>query len=185
MDSQLPANGYSTRPGAVSVAVNPVALVVQECITVTSAMRKHARWAHSSVSAILGAGARLEVRPKPNSADTTTHDSDGRQRAPSLQDDVGLSSRWGLRGKKGQSMQDNPLLSAFARLRSDLKRCQGKLSSAIPACYVLIPTHRHPQRRCTCDSASIPSSHSIFLDLRTHNFPGSYRYHQVLRIQHH
>jgi brefeldin A-resistance guanine nucleotide exchange factor 1 len=33
-------------------------------------------------------------------------------------------SRWGLRGKKGKSMQDNPLITAFARLRSDLKGCR-------------------------------------------------------------
>lgn len=35
------------------------------------------------------------------------------------------ASRWGLRGKKGKSMVDNPLLSAFARLRSELKGCNG------------------------------------------------------------
>ena len=37
-----------------------------------------------------------------------------------------LASRWGLRGKKGKSMQDNPLLSAFARLRNDLRGCTGR-----------------------------------------------------------
>src|SRR5215471_6555777 len=42
------------RPRAVPIAVNPVALVTTECITVTSSMRKHARWSHSSVAAILG-----------------------------------------------------------------------------------------------------------------------------------
>jgi hypothetical protein len=36
-----------------------------------------------------------------------------------------VPSRWGLRGKKGKSMQDNPLMSAFARLRNDLKGCKG------------------------------------------------------------
>src|SRR5258707_1280672 len=36
------------------VAVDPIALITTECVAVTSAMRKHARWAHSSVSAILG-----------------------------------------------------------------------------------------------------------------------------------
>ncbi|KAI9780242.1 MAG: GDP/GTP exchange factor for ARF [Geoglossum umbratile] len=45
------------RSSAISVAVDPVALITTECITVTSAMRKHARWAHSSVSAILGGGS--------------------------------------------------------------------------------------------------------------------------------
>ena len=111
-------------PSAINVAVDPVALVVTECITVTSAMRKHARWAHSSVSAILGGGTsnRLETRRLgPDSKDNQEPNS------VALQEDVSLASRWGLRGKKGQSMQDNPLLSAFARLRSDLKRCRGML----------------------------------------------------------
>ncbi|KAG9759344.1 hypothetical protein KCU95_g19959, partial [Aureobasidium melanogenum] len=101
----------TTRP--VSVAIDPVALIITECITVTSAMRKHARWAQSSVSAILGGGA---ARRPPSSLGSLSvgDDSDGGQ----------LATRWGLRGKKGKSIQDNPLLSAFARLRSQLKGCR-------------------------------------------------------------
>ncbi|KAI9725231.1 MAG: GDP/GTP exchange factor for ARF [Chrysothrix sp. TS-e1954] len=120
---------HSSSSGAISVAVDPVALVVTECITVTSAMRKHARWAHSSVSAILGGSAtsnKVESRPRPT-ARSRFGDSEKkpvRPRAPSITEEVGLANRWGLRGKKGQSMQDNPLLSAFAKLRSDLKRCK-------------------------------------------------------------
>ncbi|CAD0108749.1 unnamed protein product [Aureobasidium uvarum] len=102
----------ATRP--VSVAIDPVALIITECITVTSAMRKHARWAQSSVSAILGGGA---ARRPPSSLGSlaAADDADGGQ----------LATRWGLRGKKGKSIQDNPLLSAFARLRSQLKGCRG------------------------------------------------------------
>ena len=37
-----------------------------------------------------------------------------------------LASRWGLRGKKGKSMEDNPLMASFTRLRSDLKDCKGE-----------------------------------------------------------
>ncbi len=121
---------YPVRSGAITVAVDPVALVVTECITVTSAMRKHTRWAHSSVAAILGAGAsgakadaRRSSASKP--LPSARVEKDSQQPAINLNDDVGLASRWGLRGKKGQSMQDNPLLSAFARLRSNLKRCKG------------------------------------------------------------
>jgi hypothetical protein len=33
--------------------------------------------------------------------------------------------RWGLRGKKGKSLEDNPLVSAFTRLRSELKGVKG------------------------------------------------------------
>ncbi|KAI9800297.1 MAG: GDP/GTP exchange factor for ARF [Piccolia ochrophora] len=120
-----------TRSTAVSVAVEPVALVTTECISVTSAMRKHARWAHSSVSAILSGGgsgrshaleASLSSGPKrslssgkvPKRA-ADTGGTDGRTDA-----EGGLANRWGLRGKKGKSMQDNPLMSAFAKLRGDL-----------------------------------------------------------------
>ena len=115
----------------VAIAVDPVALITTECITVTSAMRKHARWAHSSVSAILGgatvSGGR-EVRPKPR--DTKTKDRSERSLnvpngAGALGSDDSLASRWGLRGKKGKSMQDNPLMSAFARLRNDIRGCTG------------------------------------------------------------
>jgi brefeldin A-resistance guanine nucleotide exchange factor 1 len=106
------AAAATTRP--VGVAIDPVALIITECITVTSAMRKHARWAQSSVSAILGGGA---VRRPPSSLGSLAvgDDADGGQ----------LATRWGLRGKKGKSIQDNPLLSAFARLRSQLKGCRG------------------------------------------------------------
>lgn len=110
-----------TKAGVISVAVDPVALVITECITVTSAMRKHARWAHSSVSAILGGTSN-----KP--ASTVKREKGGKSgsgSATTLEEDEALASRWGLRGKKGKSMQDNPLMSAFSRLRNDLKNCKG------------------------------------------------------------
>ena len=113
----------------VAIAIDPVALITTECITVTSAMRKHARWAHSSVSAILGgatvSGGR-EVRPR--SKDPKTKDRSERSlNVPNgtTGNDDSLASRWGLRGKKGKSMQDNPLMSAFARLRNDIRGCTG------------------------------------------------------------
>ena len=40
-------------------------------------------------------------------------------------EDGGLANRWGLRGKKGKSMQDNPLMSGFGRLRHELTGCKG------------------------------------------------------------
>ena len=114
----------------ISIAVDPVALITTECITVTSAMRKHARWAHSSVSAILGGGpsiardiSRLQ---KPGERTSPAGQRSGRTVDGVLGDDDTLASRWGLRGKKGKSMQDNPLLSAFARLRNDLRGCTGR-----------------------------------------------------------
>ncbi|KAI5212196.1 Sec7-domain-containing protein [Aureobasidium subglaciale] len=108
--STMTAADYTIASRPVNVAIDPVALIITECITVTSAMRKHARWAQSSVSAILGGGA---ARRPPSSLGPLSvgDDADGGQ----------LATRWGLRGKKGKSIQDNPLLSAFARLRSQLK----------------------------------------------------------------
>jgi brefeldin A-resistance guanine nucleotide exchange factor 1 len=116
----------------IAIAVDPVALITTECITVTSAMRKHARWAHSSVSAILGGASTSSVRngpltsPKPRPSKRTSNGTAGGTDSQALDDEESLTTRWGLRGKKGKSMQDNPLMSAFARLRSDLKDCKGK-----------------------------------------------------------
>lgn len=123
----------------IPIAVDPVALVTTECITVTSAMRKHARWAHSSVSAILGGSGVSRVYdrdipapPSPRSGTTTPRPRSSRSNL-TLDEDHALANRWGLRGKKGKSMQDNPLISAFTRLRSDLKGCKDIRSFDTPA----------------------------------------------------
>lgn len=116
----------------ISIAVDPVALITTECITVTSAMRKHARWAQSSVSAILGGGgsttsgrgsSRLPLQNENGSIHQRGSSQMGKSGNSTTGEDDGLASRWGLRGKKGRSMQDNPLMSAFARLRADLRGC--------------------------------------------------------------
>lgn len=121
---------YRSRP--VSVAVDPVSLVISECIAITSAIQKYARSPHSSVSAILGGSPNL-IQLVPPSAGAR------RIRKPSSDtpgDPSGdlAAGRWGLRGKKGKSMQDNPLISGFGRLRQELagvkgiwghRRCQG------------------------------------------------------------
>lgn len=117
----------------ISIAVDPVALITTECITVTSAMRKHARWAHSSVSAILGGPAIPSKRDSTRFPKASDRSSAAiyRRSKQTINGDSGpddtLVSRWGLRGKRGKSMQDNPLLSAFARLRNDLRGCTGQL----------------------------------------------------------
>ncbi|KAK6429563.1 GDP/GTP exchange factor for ARF, partial [Oleoguttula sp. CCFEE 5521] len=128
--SSLPRRTRHSRD--LGVAIDPVALIVTECITVTSAMRKHARWAHSSISSILGSAAAPSPRLLPVDARKgevngekhqvnrrTAGAVDGEESA-----DAALTSRWGLRGKKGQSMQDNPLMSGFAKLRIELKGCR-------------------------------------------------------------
>ncbi|KAH8879449.1 hypothetical protein GQ53DRAFT_671995 [Thozetella sp. PMI_491] len=109
---------YRSRP--VSVAVDPVSLVISECIAITSAIQKNARSPHSSVAAILGGGPNLVqlgpsapagARGRKGSVSNTTGDGQG---------ELGPANRWGLRGKKGKSMQDNPLISGFGRLRHEL-----------------------------------------------------------------
>lgn len=115
----------------IAIAVDPIALITTECITVTSAMRKHARWAQSSVAAILG-GSSATYRHAPASPKASAipvrrqSGSISSIDIPSTNEDDTLTSRWGLRGKKGRSLQDNPLMSAFARLRNDLRGCTGK-----------------------------------------------------------
>lgn len=102
----------------ISVAIDPIALVTTECITVTSAMRKNARWAQSSVSAILGGGGGsglIGAGVNPNSGMSTPvpgspaglHGRRGGAKGvlEELNGDVGLAGRWGLRGKKGKSIQ--------------------------------------------------------------------------------
>ncbi|KAI1409058.1 hypothetical protein F5Y13DRAFT_193730 [Hypoxylon sp. FL1857] len=116
--TQVHNTEYRSRP--VTVAVDPVSLVISECISVTSAMRKHARWAGSSVSSILGGNPNpVQLGPpspllRPGSkSSTTSFGADGAQ-------DFGVANRWGLRGKRGKSMQDNPLMAGFGRLRHEL-----------------------------------------------------------------
>lgn len=129
---------------APTIAIDPIALITQECITITSAMRKHARWAQSSVSAILGGGAsRLQEKELLRSSSQSRRASKGpvildpgiaRLNVPNAPEDenTSLASRWGLRGRKGKSMQDNPLLTAFARLRRDLAGCRDVSSVDAP-----------------------------------------------------
>ena len=118
-----PTSGREPLP--ISVTIDPVALITTECITVTSAMRKHARWAHSSVASILGGGtATLGPMPQPNKGEAKGPGSS------TAADDISLANRWGLRGKRGKSMQDNPLMAGFGRLRRDLTGCKGMCCSS-------------------------------------------------------
>lgn len=138
---QIPqSNGFNmATKSTISVAVDPVALITTECITVTSAMRKHARWAHSSVSAILGVASPLNPNAQDSRPSTPREGSGQRSGLKSRSslgytdggDDEGLANRWGLRGKKGKSMQDNPLMAGFGRLRRELVNCKGMLRVSV------------------------------------------------------
>ncbi|KAF6820388.1 Sec7 domain-containing protein [Colletotrichum musicola] len=113
-----PRMQYRSRP--VTVAVDPVSLVMSECISITSAIQKHARSPHSSVSAILG-GSPNPIHlgsPNPMAKGNPKGASAGLPADGSY--DVAPANRWGLRGKKGRSIQDNPLMAGFGKLRHEL-----------------------------------------------------------------
>ncbi len=108
----------------MSVAVDPVSLVISECIAITSAIQKNARSPHSSVSAILGGGPNL-VQLGPAAPGSRGRKASNPNLTTDGQGDLGPANRWGLRGKKGKSMQDNPLISGFGRLRHELTGVKG------------------------------------------------------------
>lgn len=115
-----PRMQYRNRP--VSVAVDPVSLVISECISITSAVQKYARSPHSSVSAILGGnpnpinlGARSAKPRRKSQAGGAAADAQ----------DLAANTRWGLRGQKGKSMQDDPMISGFGALRHDIAGVKG------------------------------------------------------------
>jgi brefeldin A-resistance guanine nucleotide exchange factor 1 len=120
---------YRSRP--ISVAVDPVSLVISECISITSAIQKHARSPHSSVSAILGGS------PNPVQLGPPSPTPRGRSKSPaaSISGDGshdGLTNRWGLRGQRGKSMQDNPMIAGFGKLRHELAGIKGMVDQSGP-----------------------------------------------------
>lgn len=113
-----PRMQYRSRP--VSVAVDPVSLVISECISITSAIQKHARSPHSSVSAILGGNPNpinlgAPANPKPRRKSQAGADAQ----------ELTINTRWGLRGQKGKSMQDDPMISGFGALRHEIAGIKG------------------------------------------------------------
>jgi hypothetical protein len=184
-DVNVLENDHTVTAIPIAIAIDPVALVTTECITVTSAMRKHARWAQSSVSAILGGSAYRNGLASPTSRipNAPSKRSSLRLSTSSTSDtteDDGLSSRWGLRGKKGKSLQDNPLMSAFARLRSDIRGCKGTY-------YYKEMSHnltrnRYSYIRYALPSPSIPASDQVFFYFGAYNLSRSHRNHKIFRI---
>lgn len=182
---QTPGAQFRSRP--VSVAVNPVSLVINECISVTSVMRKHARWAQSSVSSILGGNPNpVQLGPpspltRPGSRSSNTNPGvDGAQ-------DLGVANRWGLRGKKGKSMQDNPLMAGFGRLRHELSGCKGlrarsshgargRVTFADQECL------RYSRIRCASPLKSLSPGYTSVRDLGSYHDPCPQSYSQVPRL---
>lgn len=122
-----PRMQYRSRP--VSVAVDPISLVISECISITSAIQKHARSPHSSVSAILG-GNPNSVQLGPAAAVMSMRHSPrpiGNNSTERIDAIVGSHNRWGLRGQKGNSIQDHPTIAAFGKLRHEIAVIRGML----------------------------------------------------------
>ncbi|KAK5998147.1 hypothetical protein PT974_00519 [Cladobotryum mycophilum] len=116
--NDAPRMQYRSRP--VSVAIDPVSLVISECISITSAIQKHARSPHSSVSAILGGNPNPIQFGSPNLASKTRSKSPLSKTVGETDQNATLNNRWGLRGQKGKSMQDNPMISGFGKLRHEI-----------------------------------------------------------------
>ncbi|KAG6022171.1 hypothetical protein E4U19_005205 [Claviceps sp. Clav32 group G5] len=125
-----PRMQYRSRP--VSVAVDPISLVISECISITSAIQKHARSPHSSVSAILG-GNPNSVQLGPAAAVMSMRHSPrpiGNNSTELVDAVVGSHNRWGLRGQKGNSIQDHPMIAAFGKLRHEIAVIRAKGTAA-------------------------------------------------------
>lgn len=137
---------YRSRP--VSVAVDPTSLVISECINITSVIQKYAQSQHLSVSAILGGGApnaAMQQSFRLGSSEGAGRRAGGRRGGSSsrggnrpgsaggsgLDGDFSSANRWGLRGKKGKSMADNPLISGFGRLRQELLGVKGTRGTGV------------------------------------------------------
>lgn len=111
---------YRSRP--VSVAVEPVSLVISECIAITSAIQKHAR-APQSVSAILGGNPNTIQfgSPKPQSQE---RESGVSSPFGESEHDGTANNRWSFRGQKANILQDSPMVAGFGKLRYEITGVQ-------------------------------------------------------------
>lgn len=94
--SPIPNQNVGTLPTKGSIAIDPVTVVIKECLLISSSMRKISKFSQSGVAAILGSGA-----------------SD-------LFNDENESSNYGLNGNtngSGSNTVNDPLLSGFIQLR--------------------------------------------------------------------
>lgn len=159
--NNAPRMRYRNSP--VSIAVDPISLVISECISITSAIQKHARSPHSSVSAILGGSPNPLQLASPRSAHR------GRTKSPlavtggndSVSDALAASNRWGLRGQKGRSMQDNPMVAGFGKLRHEVAAVKGAYT--LTRCtlsyfgFITQLRNRHPILRWPFALGSLPA----------------------------
>ena len=112
---------YRSRP--VTVAVDPVSLVISECVSITTEIRKRIPSPNTTVSAILGSNPNTSIGTSNVGAGIWKSNADGAM--DNAEHHLGLANRWGLRGSRGMSIQDNPLISSFGKLRYDLSGTKG------------------------------------------------------------
>jgi brefeldin A-resistance guanine nucleotide exchange factor 1 len=129
----------------VSVAIDPISLVISECISIMSEIRKRAPSPHSSVSAILGGSPNPIQLGPPSPVPRGGRKSSAQEPGEEAAREIGLTNRWGLRGKKGKSIQDNPLMASFGKLRHELSAAKGSSNPGMAMVVILIcPRARYP-----------------------------------------
>jgi brefeldin A-resistance guanine nucleotide exchange factor 1 len=131
----IPRMQYRSRP--VSVAVEPVSLVISECIAITSAIQKHARSPQFSVSAILGGNPNTIHFGSPKPQSQSQDRSVGTPFGDSDQD-VATDNRWSFRGQRGKSLQDSPMVAGFGKLRYEITGVQSVYLFYLVTCCQLM-----------------------------------------------
>lgn len=120
----------------VNVCIDPVTLVINECMIISSAMRKLSRWSQSGVAAILGAGDMFGSHSNGNNDfDIDIHSLNGAMGGASGGSANGSSSIGGGNSSSSNTRikSDSPLLSSFFQLRSILSEPRNGSSTSIDA----------------------------------------------------
>ena len=118
----------------VSIAADPVSLVISECISVTSALQKHARSTYSSVAAILGGGGMSHLGLSPP-GQMVRERTQARPKYHLVEEVRDMDSVKGFdaKGNRTKMSQESNLMSMFGKLRHELSDTSGTvyLSSLI------------------------------------------------------
>lgn len=131
----IPRMQYRSRP--VSVAVEPVSLVISECIAITSAIQKHARSSHFSVSAILGGNPNTIQFGSPKQQPQSRDRSVGGPFGDGDQDEA-ASNRWSFQGQRAKGLQDSPMIAGFGKLRQEITGVKSVYWLHLSTCFQLI-----------------------------------------------
>ncbi|RLV89266.1 ARF guanine-nucleotide exchange factor [Spathaspora sp. JA1] len=111
--SLLPSGGaFSSNYSHPIVSMNPITLMINECMTMASAMRKMNRWNNTGVAAILAASDIFGGGQNNDDIDGIT--------VTSTMPTTSHDSARGSGGGTHRSLSDNPLLASFLQLKSIL-----------------------------------------------------------------